>query len=51
MPSGEFERFQTRRGRELDRLQDSHQRHKAFVMQYGEDMPEVAHWNWKARSV
>jgi len=37
-------------GREFDRLQDSHQRHKAFVMQNGEDMPEVANWKWKARA-
>jgi xylulose-5-phosphate/fructose-6-phosphate phosphoketolase len=34
--------------RESDRLQDSHQRHKAFVMQNGEDMPEVRDWKWKA---
>jgi xylulose-5-phosphate/fructose-6-phosphate phosphoketolase len=31
---------------ELDRLEDTHQRHKAFVMQYGEDLPEVRHWKW-----
>jgi xylulose-5-phosphate/fructose-6-phosphate phosphoketolase len=43
------ERFQPIVGRELDRLQDSHQRHKAFVMQNGEDMPEIAHWKWQAR--
>ncbi len=35
---------------EFDRLQDSHQRHKAFVMQNGEDMPEVANWKWKPRT-
>jgi xylulose-5-phosphate/fructose-6-phosphate phosphoketolase len=45
-----IERFQPIVGRELDRLQDSHQRHKAFVMQNGEDMPEVCNWKWKARS-
>jgi xylulose-5-phosphate/fructose-6-phosphate phosphoketolase len=33
-------------GRESDRLQDSHQRHKAFVMENGEDMPEVRDWKW-----
>ena len=33
--------------REFDRLQDSHQRHKAFVMLNGEDMPEVCDWRWK----
>jgi xylulose-5-phosphate/fructose-6-phosphate phosphoketolase len=32
--------------REQDRLADSHQRHKAFVMQYGEDMPEIRNWKW-----
>ena len=32
--------------REHDRLEDSHQRHKSFVMQYGEDMPEVRDWKW-----
>ena len=32
--------------RERDRLEDSHQRHKAFVMQYGEDMPEIQNWKW-----
>jgi xylulose-5-phosphate/fructose-6-phosphate phosphoketolase len=34
--------------RESGRLQDSHQRHKAFVMQNGEDMPEVRDWKWNA---
>jgi xylulose-5-phosphate/fructose-6-phosphate phosphoketolase len=38
-------------GREFDRLQDNHQRHKAFVMQNGEDMPEIRNWHWKAASV
>ena len=42
------ERLQSIVGRESDRLQDSHQRHKAFVMQNGEDMPEVRDWKWKA---
>ncbi len=32
--------------RERDRLEDSHQRHRAFVMQYGEDMPEIQNWKW-----
>ncbi len=32
--------------RERDRLADSHQRHKSFVMQYGEDMPEIQNWKW-----
>jgi xylulose-5-phosphate/fructose-6-phosphate phosphoketolase len=32
--------------REQDRLADSHQRHKSFVMQYGEDMPEIQNWKW-----
>jgi xylulose-5-phosphate/fructose-6-phosphate phosphoketolase len=39
-------RLQSIVGRESDRLQDSHQRHKAFVMQNGEDMPEVRDWKW-----
>ena len=34
--------------REFDRLQTNHQRHKAFVMQYGEDLPEVRDWKWSA---
>jgi xylulose-5-phosphate/fructose-6-phosphate phosphoketolase len=34
--------------REFDRLQASHQRHKAFVMQHGEDLPEVRDWKWSA---
>ncbi len=34
--------------RERDRLADSHQRHKSFVMQYGEDMPEIQNWKWGA---
>jgi xylulose-5-phosphate/fructose-6-phosphate phosphoketolase len=29
-----------------DRFQDSIQRHKSFVMQYGEDLPEVGNWKW-----
>jgi xylulose-5-phosphate/fructose-6-phosphate phosphoketolase len=33
---------------EFDRLQANHQRHKAFVMQYGEDLPEVRDWKWSA---
>jgi xylulose-5-phosphate/fructose-6-phosphate phosphoketolase len=32
--------------REFDRLQANHQRHKAYVMQYGEDLPEVRDWKW-----
>jgi xylulose-5-phosphate/fructose-6-phosphate phosphoketolase len=44
-----IERFQSVIDRESDRLQDSHQRHKAFVMQNGEDMPEIANWKWKPR--
>ena len=32
--------------RERNRLADSHQRHRAFVVQYGEDMPEVQNWKW-----
>jgi xylulose-5-phosphate/fructose-6-phosphate phosphoketolase len=43
-----IQRLQSIVGRESDRLQDSHQRHKAFVMQNGEDMPEVRDWKWKA---
>jgi len=34
--------------RERDRLADSHQRHRSFVMQYGEDMPEIQNWKWSA---
>jgi xylulose-5-phosphate/fructose-6-phosphate phosphoketolase len=33
---------------EFDRLQTNHQRHKAFVMQYGEDLSEVRDWKWSA---
>ena len=32
--------------REFDRLQANHQRHKAYVMQHGEDLPEVRDWKW-----
>jgi hypothetical protein len=42
-----IERFQSVIDRESERMQDSHQRHKAFVMQNGEDMPEIANWKWK----
>ena len=31
-----------------DRFEDSIQRHKSFVMQYGEDLPEVRNWKWHA---
>ena len=48
MPSGASSGCESIVGRESDRLQDSHQRHKAFVMQNGEDMPEVRDWKWKA---
>jgi xylulose-5-phosphate/fructose-6-phosphate phosphoketolase len=41
-----IERLHSIAGREFDRLQDSHQRHKAFVMENGEDMPEVRDWKW-----
>ena len=34
--------------RERDRLADSHQRHRSFVMQYGEDIPEIQNWKWSA---
>ncbi len=40
------ERLHSIVGKEHDRLEDSHQRHKSFVMQYGEDMPEVGDWKW-----
>ena len=32
--------------RAADRYEDSIQRHKSFVMQYGEDLPEVRNWKW-----
>jgi xylulose-5-phosphate/fructose-6-phosphate phosphoketolase len=48
---GRIARLNSIVGREFDRLQDNHQRHKAFVMQNGEDMPEIRDWKWKARSV
>ncbi len=32
--------------RENDRLESSLQQHKSYVMQYGEDMPEVRNWKW-----
>jgi len=41
-------RFESLAGREFERLQNSHQQHRAFVMQNGEDMPEISHWKWKA---
>jgi len=34
--------------REFDRLQANHQRHKAYVMQCGEDLPEIRNWKWSA---
>jgi xylulose-5-phosphate/fructose-6-phosphate phosphoketolase len=39
-------RFRPIVGREYDRLQESHQRHKQYVMQHGEDLPEVRNWQW-----
>ena len=32
--------------KEQDRLDTSLQQHKSFVMQYGEDMPEIRNWKW-----
>jgi xylulose-5-phosphate/fructose-6-phosphate phosphoketolase len=32
--------------REEDRLESSIQRHKLYVMQHGEDMPEIRNWKW-----
>lgn len=29
-----------------DELYANHQRHKEYVMQYGEDLPEVQNWKW-----
>jgi xylulose-5-phosphate/fructose-6-phosphate phosphoketolase len=40
------ERLQPIVAREFDRLQANHQRHKAYVMQHGEDLPEVRDWRW-----
>jgi xylulose-5-phosphate/fructose-6-phosphate phosphoketolase len=40
------ERLRPIESREFDRLQANHQRHKAYVMQYGEDLPEVRDWKW-----
>jgi xylulose-5-phosphate/fructose-6-phosphate phosphoketolase len=34
--------------REFDRLQANHQRHKAYVMQHGQDMPEIRECKWSA---
>ena len=41
-----IERYRSIVERERDRLETSLQRHKSFVMQYGEDMPEIRHWKW-----
>jgi xylulose-5-phosphate/fructose-6-phosphate phosphoketolase len=29
-----------------DRLSAQLQRHKAYVMEHGEDLPEVQNWKW-----
>jgi xylulose-5-phosphate/fructose-6-phosphate phosphoketolase len=39
-------RFDSIAGREYERLQESHQRHKQYVMQHGEDLPEIRNWQW-----
>jgi xylulose-5-phosphate/fructose-6-phosphate phosphoketolase len=41
-----IERLRPIAAREFERLQANHQRHKAYVMQYGEDLPEVRDWKW-----
>jgi xylulose-5-phosphate/fructose-6-phosphate phosphoketolase len=41
-------RLQSRIERAKDWLDDNLQRHKSFVMQYGEDLPEVRNWKWNA---
>ena len=32
--------------RESERLEANHQRHKEYVMENGEDMPEILDWKW-----
>jgi len=31
---------------EQTRLEANHQRHKAYVMEYGDDLPEIRDWKW-----
>jgi xylulose-5-phosphate/fructose-6-phosphate phosphoketolase len=33
-------------GRARDRFEDALRRHKAYVMEHGEDLPEVRNWTW-----
>jgi xylulose-5-phosphate/fructose-6-phosphate phosphoketolase len=33
---------------EQERLQGNHQRHRAYVMEHGEDLPEIRNWKWGA---
>ena len=35
--------------RATQRFTEMMQRHKLYVSEYGEDMPEVANWKWAAR--
>jgi xylulose-5-phosphate/fructose-6-phosphate phosphoketolase len=43
-----IDRYQSIVQREADRLNDNLERHKQYVMQNGEDLPEVRNWKWQA---
>jgi xylulose-5-phosphate/fructose-6-phosphate phosphoketolase len=39
-------RLQSMVGKAENRYYDNIQRHRAYVMEYGEDLPEVQNWRW-----
>src|ERR1700738_3064595 len=42
-------RLKSMADRATQRFTEMMQRHKSYVSEYGEDMPEVANWKWAAR--
>ncbi len=40
-------RFESMVGKASERYQENIQRHRAYVMEYGEDLPEVQNWKWE----